>query len=99
MNRFYVGDKVRTKHGLGEVEGSCTWRERIEEMNEYDAIEFSSLCKRQCGNNFKNDWVEVLVSTKDENGKVIVHTMDGNQVEILNGREEEYDIFSGKITS
>lgn len=97
MKTFYVGDKVSTRFGNGEVEGYSTWRDKIDMMDDLEATEFSSKCKRECGIDFKDRWAEVLVSIVCSDGKKRIHTLSGEEVEVINGREEERDMFATKV--
>ena len=56
-------------------------------MNDFEAVAFSNDCKRLCGVNYKEDWVELLVEI---NGTL--KDLQASSVNLLEGRE--YD--SGK---
>lgn len=81
-NRYFVGDKIKTKFGVGWVRKVTTWRQRIIEMDDYEAVEFSSECKRMHGINYQRDWVELSVEIKG-----ILMDLQASTVELLEGRE------------
>ncbi len=87
--RFFVGDIVETPNGTGVVERSIRWIDRIREMdNDGDAVLFSSRCKREVGNNYKEEWGEVIVSI---GRKFLV--FKSADVVVIKSRGEENDIF------
>ncbi|MEJ2294935.1 MAG: hypothetical protein P8Y23_09200 [Candidatus Lokiarchaeota archaeon] len=85
--KYFIGDKVETKYGIGWIRKVTSWRDRIVEMNDFEAVAFSNDCKRLCGINYKEDWVELLVEI---NGTL--KDLQASAVNLLEGRE--YD--SGK---
>ena len=80
--RYFIGDKVKTTHGVGRVRKVRTWRDYVVEMNDYEAVEFSAECKRLCGLNYRDNWVELLVDV----GESMVEVQEST-VELLEGRE------------
>ncbi len=82
VNRYFIGDKIETKYGIGWVRKVTTWRQRIIDMNDYEAIEFSNECKRMHGINYQDDWIELLVEI---NG--ILMELQASTVKLLEGRE------------
>lgn len=62
VGRFFVGDKVWTRRGVGRVVRVITWRDAISEFeNDFEAEEFCSKCKVEVGINFREDWVKLMV--------------------------------------
>ena len=59
-----------------------TWRDRIVEMSEYEAVEFCATAKREVGLNYREDWVELLVTV----GRGVLQ-LQARNVEILEGRD------------
>ena len=82
--RFFIGDKVRTKWGIGYVRRVTPWRKRIIDMNDAEAKEFCAICKLEVGMNFKEDWVELLVAV----GKSL-RRVQAKNVEMVEGRDED----------
>lgn len=81
--RFFIGDKVKTKHGVGRVKRVVTWRDRILDVeNDYEAEEFCARCKAECGIGFRDIWIELFVSV----GSSVV-VVQGKDVEVLEGRD------------
>jgi len=81
--RIFIGDKVKTTHGIGYVESVVTWRDRLLEMdNDYEAEEFCAACKAECGVDFKSIWVQLTVSI----GRRLV-SVQAKSVELLEGRD------------
>lgn len=80
---IFVGDKVKTPVGNGYVEDVFTWRDRVEEMNDYEAAEFSQNCKDTIGPEYKSKWCEVFVRVGRARRKFLFH-----QLEILEGRDD-----------
>ncbi len=58
---IYIGDVIRTKDGVGVVRDVRTWRDRIEDMEDWQAAEFSSTCNSAVGPGFREEWIELLV--------------------------------------
>lgn len=81
-HRFFIGDKVATPFGVGVVKRVTNWRDRIVEMNDHEAQEFSASCKLQVGLGFQTEWVELTVVV----GKHL-HVMQASKVELLEGRD------------
>jgi hypothetical protein len=82
VERFFRGDKVRTKIGVGIVQDVVTWRDVIIEMSEYEANDFCARCKTDVGVNFREDWVQLLVKIGGRYEKVQAIT-----VKLLEGRD------------
>ena len=82
VTRFFIGDKVRTKNGIGIVRKVTTWRDCIVEMSDAEAEEFCALAKMQVGINFRKDWVELLISTN-----LGLLEVQAKKVELLEGRD------------
>lgn len=61
MSTLYVGDKVRTPDGVGYVEEFTSWRDRILEMSDAEAKEFTEQCRMECGPEYKEAWGRVTV--------------------------------------
>jgi hypothetical protein len=51
-------------------------------MDDYEAREFSANCKRICGVNYKEDWVELLVEVNKR-----LFEFQASVVTLLEGRE------------
>ena len=80
--KIFIGDKVKTAYGIGIVQDARSWREKINELSDYEAVEFTNKCRVESGLNYKEDWVELLVSVGG-----IVRRMIGHQVEVIDGRD------------
>jgi hypothetical protein len=61
MSALYVGDKVQTPDGVGYVEEFTSWRDRILEMIDAEAKEFTEQCRMECGPEYKTVWGRVTV--------------------------------------
>jgi len=61
MSALYVGDKVQTPDGVGYVEEFTSWRDRILEMIDAEAKEFTEQCRMECGPEYKTAWGRVIV--------------------------------------
>lgn len=85
VKRFFVGDKVRTKRGIGLVREVRTWRDVLVELRDHEVPDFCSRCKLDVGINFKDDWIELMV----EIGNIIIKTQAKN-VELVEGRDGTY---------
>jgi hypothetical protein len=83
-NKFFVGDLVKTKEGVGRVVRVNTWRDRLITLEEYEVDDFLSVCKAQVGFDFKEKWTELLVLLSS--GKYL--EVQAIQVEILEGRDD-----------
>lgn len=79
---IFIGDKVKTVWGVGMVHDARSWRERISDMNDYEAREFSDQCRIEAGHGYKEDWVELLVLVNGMKRRVL-----GHQVTVLEGRD------------
>lgn len=79
---IFIGDKVKTPHGIGYVEDAESWRERIKGMKYWQAREFSDRCQLDVGDDFKEKWVEILVRINNR-----VHRFLRHQITILEGRD------------
>jgi hypothetical protein len=82
--RFYIGDLVRTVHGIGRVSKVSTWRDRLLELEEYEVDHFCDTCKSQVGVDFKDKWIELIVSV---NGKTV--EVQAQTVVLLEGRSND----------
>jgi len=82
--RIFIGDKVKTIWGVGIVHDARSWRERISEMNDFEAREFSDRCRVEVGKNYKEDWVELLVAVGGMKRRCL-----GTQVTVLEGRDDK----------
>jgi hypothetical protein len=82
---IFVGDKVRTPDGIGIVEDINTWREKIVEMNNEQAVEFCDQCSRAVGLDYKETWAEVFVTIGGIRRQYLPR-----DIEILEGRDQ-YD--------
>jgi len=80
---IFIGDTVRTAYGDGEVVDARSWREAISGMNDYEAKEFSDKCRVEAGNNFTEDWVEILVNVGGMKRRLL-----GKDVQVLEGRND-----------
>lgn len=81
---IFIGDKVKTPIGSGRVEEVYTWRDRVIEMTDYEATEFSETCKRETGTAYRDLWCEVFVRVGNRR-----HRFLSNQVTIQEGRDVE----------
>jgi hypothetical protein len=54
VKRFFVGDKVRTKRGIGLVREVRTWRDVLVELRDHEVADFCSRCKLDVGINFQS---------------------------------------------
>jgi hypothetical protein len=80
---LFVGDRVRTPDGEGFVEEVSTWRDRIVEMTDAEAREFSALCRRTHGPAYQTEWVEVIVRVGNR-----ARRYDAKAVTVLEGRDD-----------
>ena len=79
---IFVGDKVKTVHGIGIVEEVYTWRDKVIEMSDPQAREFCDQCQRNVGLDYKNIWAEVFVSVGGR-----IRTYLAPHIEVLKGRD------------
>jgi hypothetical protein len=92
VERFFVGDKVRTKLGVGRVIRTRTWRDVISEFeNDFEAEEFCSKCKIEVGPDFRSKWVKVWVNL---NGVSI--PFQARDIELLEARYVDPEVGLGK---
>ncbi len=83
QREIYIGDVVRTEHGVGVVRDVRTWRDKIEEMeDDWQAQEFSAKCLTEVGKEYREKWVEILVVV---DGKPI--RFQWSDVEVMEGRD------------
>lgn len=83
--RIYIGDVVRTKHGVGIVRDVRTWRDIIVEMEEdWEAQDFSAKCNLEVGPEYREKWVEILVVV---DGKPV--RFQWADVEVMEGRDDK----------
>jgi hypothetical protein len=82
--RFFTGDLVETKYGVGRVVSATTWRDRLLEKEEYEVEEFCATCKALVGIDYQEKWIELVVSVGGRNIEVQAGT-----VKILEGRDHE----------
>ena len=80
--KIFVGDKVSTPWGEGYVRDARSWREVIDDMDDYEALEFSERCRVEVGPDYKEKWVEIFVEVQGLRRKML-----GSQVEVLEGRD------------
>ncbi len=59
--KIYIGDRVSTPDGEGFVEEFWSWRDRLIEMSDVEAREFSEQCRMECGPEFRTRWGRVMV--------------------------------------
>lgn len=85
MRKFFVGDFVRTRYGDGFVRIVSTWRKKILEMEEVEAIYFSNKCYSEVGKKFRDIWVELTVELRNRS-IVVVQAID---VVVVKGRDNE----------
>lgn len=81
VDRFYVGDLIKTVHGTGRVSKVTNWRDRLLELEEYEVEHFCEVCKAQVGIEFKDKWVELTVIVNGRHIEVQAQT-----VVLLEGR-------------
>lgn len=79
--KIFVGDLVRTPAGDGYVEDAQSWREKIVDMGEWEAKEFSDRCRVESGLNYQEDWVEILVKVGGHYKRYL-----GHQIQVLESR-------------
>lgn len=96
VERFFVGDRVKTKRGIGLVHEVTTWRDVVVGLHDYEVPDFCAKCKLSVGFNFREDWVQLKIAI----GKAIV-IEQAKDVELLEGRDAEdgasrLDIISSK---
>jgi len=84
VKRYFRGDKVKTNRGIGRVHKVVTWRDRIVDMTDAEAKEFSATCRLRVGQYFREDWVELLVAI----GKTLVR-VQAKDVELIEGRDHD----------
>ncbi len=89
---IFVGDKVETPNGLGYVERVTTWRDRVIEMSDYEAKEFSQSCKTEAGLDYRETWAQVMVRIGKRRSVFFAH-----QIKVKEGRDVEPREF-GKVT-
>lgn len=77
-----IGDKVTTVYGDGFVIDAQSWREKIVDMDDSGAREFSDRCRVEAGLDFQRVWVEVLVKVGGRKVRVL-----GHQLTVLEGRD------------
>jgi len=83
---IFKGDRVRTPFGDGIIVDAQSWREKLLDMSDAEAREFSDQCRVEVGLNFMEEWVELLVKTKHG-----MRRMLGHQVTVLEGRNGKTD--------
>lgn len=83
MRSVYIGDQVQTPDGVGFVEDVITWRDRVLELDEYEAREFSDECRRSHGQYYRAEWVRVVVRFKQG-----ARGYDGKCVTVIKGRDD-----------
>jgi hypothetical protein len=81
---IFKGDIVDTPYGKGIVTGINTWRDKIIEMHDWRADEFSQECLREVGENYQSTWAEVFVRVKG-----ILYRVISNQIEVIRGRDDK----------
>jgi len=81
VDRFYIGDLVKTVYGIGRITKVSTWRDRLIELEEYEVEHFCEVCKSQVGIEFKDKWIALIVAV---NGKSV--EVQAQTVELLEGR-------------
>lgn len=79
----YIGDVVRTKEGVGIVRDIRTWRDCIEEMEDWQATNFSLECHARVGPEYREDWIELLVVVDRKSVRC-----QWTDVEVLEGRDD-----------
>lgn len=82
--KIFIGDKVKTPWGIGYVHDARSWRDKIIEMADFEAREFSNRCRIEVGSGYIEDWVELLVVVGPMKRRVL-----GTQVTVLEGRDGE----------
>ena len=92
MDVFFIGDYVRTPRGNGYITKVTTWRDRIVELSDHDAIEFSDHCFRLCGVDYKESWLELDVDIGD---RIVI--LERKDVELIDGRGSKGNSFSAKV--
>lgn len=61
---LFVGDLVRTPDGDGYVEEVVRWRDRLIELSDLEAREFSGDCRLECGPEYQERWGLVRVRVR-----------------------------------
>lgn len=82
MATIFVGDRVRTPRGEGYVEDVLTWRDRILEMDDAEAREFTESCRAENGTNFRETWGRVLVRIGERTRRFTLQ-----QITVIEGRD------------
>jgi hypothetical protein len=82
MATIFVGDRVHTPDGEGFVEEFMTWRDRILEMGDVEAREFTEQCRMENGPEFKQTWGRVLVRVS---GRARRYSLQ--QITVIEGRD------------
>jgi len=92
--RIYVGDTVETPEGTGVVASVTTWRDRIVSMSDEEAVEFSAICRRTVGLEYREKWMEIKVDLSA--GRALF--LQRNRVKILEGRDNEKKRLEGPFS-
>lgn len=82
--KIFIGDKVKTRWGVGVVDDATSWREAIMGLNGLETRALSDRCKVEAGINYKEEWVELIVRIGDKR-----HRELGHRVEVLESRDED----------
>lgn len=65
--KYYRGDLVKIKYGVGYIAEVYTWKDIIEEMNSFEAVNFTDRCKEVFGEKYREEWykLNVVIDGKD----------------------------------
>ena len=78
---IFVGDIVRTSYGVGAVDDVNTWRDKISEMGNMQAKDFSDRCRQEAGLEYQKTWAEVFVRIGGRIYRCLAH-----QITVIEGR-------------
>lgn len=82
MRDLFVGDRVKCPDGEGYVVEVTRWRDRVIELEEYEAREFSERCRCEIGPPYREEWGRVAVRVGSR-----TKTYPIQRIEVIEGRD------------